>query len=269
MDAALRSLIDWYERAGVDVPALAPAKPARKKRPVTQTSNPRQGTRQASSKTRPQTTSRASAAPEPTVDTAALIEAATQTARKAQDLDALRNAMQSFDAGRLSDNARGAVFARGNPAAKLMIIGEAPSSEDDIKGQPFMGREGELLARMLGAIELSEDDYYLTLTVNWFIPQNRTAKPAEIDICRPFLRRHIELAAPSHILMLGSTPMSALTQTASIMKHHGEWQSVKIGETDIAALPIYHPSLLLKQADLKKDAWRDLLSLRTALDSTA
>ena len=267
MDAALRSLIDWYDRAGVDVPALAPVKPARKKRPNMRPNVQSQTPRKAAPKAPIKPQSSAPSAPAPETGIADLIAAATQAARKAQDLDALQKAVQNFDAGRLSDKARGAVFARGNSSAKLMVIGEAPSGEDDMKGLPFMGREGELLSKMLGAIGLSEDDYYLTLAVNWRTAQNLPPKPDEIDICRPFLRRHIELAAPKHILMLGSTPMHALTDAASIMKHHGEWLTVKVGEQDIPALPIYNPSLLLKQAELKKDAWRDLLTLRAALNA--
>jgi len=263
MEAALRSLIDWYTRAGVDIPPIAPAKVAPKR------------TVKAVPQTRPNTPPVSRAAPiktaGPQIDISALIESASQAARKAHDLSELRAAMDSFDAGRLSDNARGPVFARGNPNASLMVVGEAPSPEDDIKSSPLSGRSGALLSQMLGAIGLGEDDYYLTLSVNWRLPQNRTPKPAEIDICRPFLRRHIELAAPSHILMLGSTPMQALTEAGSIMKLHGQWQaakwqSAKSEQIDIPALPIYHPELLLKQADLKKDAWRDLLTLRAAFD---
>jgi len=266
MDAALRSLIDWYARAGVDVPALTPARPTRKKRAAATTQTTRQVEPTPSSKTTDTTQSN--------LDISALIETATQNARKAQSLDDLRAGIESFNAGRLSDNARGAVFARGNPVAKLMVIGEAPSAEDDVKGAPFSGREGSLLGRMLGAIGLSEDDYYLTLTVNWRLPQSRMVKPDEIDICRPFLRRHIELVAPAHILMLGSTPLTALTDTPRIMREHGQWKRIKSGKPDnkgqeIPALPIYPPSTLLTQADLKKDAWRDLLTLRAALEGAA
>ncbi len=261
METALRSLIDWYERVGVDVPPLGPMRP---KRPATH----RTSKHAVTSKPQQSTPNRQTTQLGRNTDNNNAVQAARDAAQTAKTLDALNMAIRNFDAGRLSDNARQAVFARGNPAAKFMVIGEAPSAEDDAKGTPFMGREGELLSRMLGAIGLSEDDYYLTLAINWRLPQNLTPKPAEIDICRPFLTRHIELAAPSHILMLGSTPLSALTQMTGIMKHHGQWQTVKIGDKEIAALPIYHPAFLLNQADLKKDAWRDLLTLRAALDST-
>ena len=278
MEAALRSLIDWYERAGVGVPPLTPMKVGKTTRAATSRKN-------AGSPASSQNVNAPNAAQSPNENSgensgakpddaalinaalinAALINAAKQAAQSAKTLDELYAAIKAFDAGRLSDNARGAVIARGNAAANLMVIGEAPSQEDDMKAQPFMGREGALLGRMLGAIGLAEDAFYLTLSVNWRLPQGRAPKPNEIDICRPFLLRHIELAAPSHILMLGSTPMSALCNMTGIMKHHGQWQNLKIDNEDIPALPIYHPSLLLTQPDLKKDAWRDLLTLRAAL----
>ena len=270
MDAALRSLIDWYARAGVDVPQLAPTrlsakKPVKKSAKQLRTMQPNmQADRQV------RAPSSLAAKPDLQSDIDALIKAAAIAASKARDLVELRSALGSFYAGRLSDNARGAVFARGNPEAALMVIGPAPSAEDDLKSAPLMGREGTLLSKMLGAIGLGEADYYLTLCVNWRLAQNRAPKPEEIDICRPFLRRHIELANPSHILMLGSEAMGAIAKTSgplngSIMKHHGQWQSVKSGDKSIPALPIYHPALLLQQADLKKDAWQDLLTLRAAL----
>lgn len=276
MEAALRSLMDWYARAGVDVPQITPsktsAKYAHKTRPAARPNIQNRPALDGWQNTR-ETPSSAPVKPSPKIEIDALIKAAANAARKANDLAQLRGAIDNFDAGRLSDNARGAVFARGNPAAALMIIGDAPSPEDDLKSAPLMGREGTLLSNMLGAIGLGEDDYYLTLCVNWRLPQNRMPKPAEIDICRPFLRRHIELAAPSHVLMLGSSAMSALIETdevqnGSIMKHHGQWQSVKSGDKTIPALPIYHPAFLLKQADLKKDAWQDLLTLKMALHAT-
>ncbi|MEP1229348.1 MAG: uracil-DNA glycosylase [Litorimonas sp.] len=271
MESALRSLIDWYERAGVDVPPLPAIKPAPRAIRAGNSASMETKRQSLNPPTSRSDLSRGTSDTQTHKDTAQgvsnLIEAATQAAKTAKTLEGLQVAVKKFDAGRLSDNARGAVFSRGNLAAKLMVIGEAPSHDDDIKAEPFMGREGALLSRMLGAIGFTDDDVYLTLSVNWRLPQGRTPKAAEIDVCRPFLRRHIELAKPSHILMLGSTPMSALTDITSIMKHHGQWKNIKIGEKDIPALPMYHPSLLLTQSDLKKDAWRDLLSLRAALAS--
>ena len=103
--------------------------------------------------------------------------------------------------------------------------------------------------------------------MNWRPPQSRNPKAEEIELCKPFLNRHIELATPKFILIVGGVSLNALTGMTSIVKNRGQWQSLNIGGRDIPALPIYHPTLLLKQPALKKDAWRDLLDLRQKLSS--
>lgn len=239
MDAALRSLLDWYAEMGVDVPKVPDARPVRTKRPAP--------------KAAPIETSNAEV-PAPKTDLS-----------KVKTLDALREAMNAFDAGALSDGARQAVFSRGNPEADLMVIGEAPGRDEDIQGKPFVGRSGQLLDRMLGAIALGGEDFYVTNVVNWRPPQNRNPKPDEIELCRPFLEKHIELARPKILLLVGGISMTALTGLTGIMKNHGQWQDVTIAGTTYPALPLYHPAFLLRRPELKKDAWRDLLSLREKL----
>jgi len=117
----------------------------------------------------------------------------------------------------------------------------------------------------MAAIELTEDQFYITNVVNWRPPQNRNPKPEEIELCRPFLNRHIELAAPKYILIVGGVSLTALTGLTGIMKNRGQWQTLTIAGRDIPALPIYHPAFLLRQPALKKEAWRDLLELRSHL----
>ena len=238
MDAALRSLLDWYAEMGVDVPKVPAARPVRAKRPAVKTAK-------NSVQTRPKTS---------TIDLS-----------KVRSLEALREAINAFDAGPLSDGARQAVFSRGNPDAKLMVIGEAPGRDEDMQGKPFVGQAGQLLDRMLGAIALGEDDSYITNVMNWRPPQNRNPKPEEIELCRPFIEKHIELVQPEVLLLVGGISMTTLTGLTGIMKNHGQWQTVSVAGKSYPALPLYHPAFLLRRPELKKDAWRDLLALREKL----
>lgn len=239
MDAALRSLLDWYAEMGVDVPKVPAARPIRAKRAA------------------PKSAAQAVAA---TAKNPALADLS-----KIKTLEALHEAMNNFEAGGLTDSARQAVFARGNPAAPLMVIGEAPGRDEDIQGKPFVGPAGQLLDRMLGAIGLGEDDAYITNVVNWRIPQNRNPKARDINICRPFFEKHISLVQPKVLLLVGGISMTALTGLTGIMKTHGQWQDVTIADKTYPALPLYHPAFLLRRPELKKDAWRDLLTLRETL----
>ena len=247
MDAALRSLLDWYASMGVDVPKVPPVRVSRPKR-----------------RALPDTRTTSSTPSKPAINTALPTRVAPALA-KIRTLDTLKEAMISYDAGALSDTARQPVFARGNPEAKLMVIGEAPGREEDIQGKPFIGPAGQLLDRMLGAIALGEDDFYATNVINWRLPKNRNPTPDDLSICRPFLEKHIELAQPKALLLVGGISMTALTGMTGIMKNHGQWQDVTIAGITYPTMSLYHPAFLLRRPELKKDAWRDLLSLREKL----
>ncbi len=250
MDKALKSVLDWWEAAGVDVPDVTLTAPKRKAKPR---AAPAQNPKNSAPVSRP-------AAAKPVIDAAPI-------AAKAKTLSDLKSAMDSFDAGVLSGAARQCVFARGNPEADLMVIGEAPGRDEDIAGKPFVGRAGQLLDKMLASIGLTEEEFYITNIVTWRPPKDRNPSPEEIEMCRPFLNRHIELMKPKVLLILGGVSLSALTGTTGIMKNRGQWQTINIGTGDIPALPIYHPAFLLRQPALKKDAWRDLLALRERLQA--
>jgi len=256
MDKALKSVLEWWDAAGVDVPSIPPHSA-----PGNIPKSARQQTKPA---VKPNTLAPSRSGQNPPKDTR---PDAAPIAKAAKTLAELKSAMEKFEAGPLSDRARQCVFARGNPEADLMIIGEAPGRDEDIAGKPFVGRAGQLLNKMMAAIELTEEQFYITNVVNWRPPQNRNPKPDEIELCRPFLDRHIELAAPKYILIVGGVSLTALTGLTGIMKNRGQWQTLSVAGRDIPALPIYHPAFLLRQPALKKEAWRDLLELRKYLKS--
>lgn len=249
METSLRSLLDWYERVGVETPDLPLSRSVRRIRPkpAAQTAPP--------------------PAPKPAAFTAA---DPAPIAAACKSLAELKAALDTFDAGPLSDGARQAVLSRGNPDADLMVIGEAPGRDEDMAGQPFVGRSGQLLDRMLGAIGLTSgdgetDDVYIGNVCFWRPPNNRKPDPAELELCRPFVNRHIQLAQPKLILLTGGTAMQVMTGVTGIMKNRGQWQTINVGSGDIPVLPIYHPAFLLRQPALKAEAWQDLLTLREKL----
>ena len=248
MDKALKSVLEWWDAAGVDVPDVTLAAPKRK-------AARRQAPAEKPVRPEPQ-----SMAPK----SKAIIDAAP-IAAKAKTLAELKSAMDKFDAGTLSDSARQCVFARGNPEANVMLIGEAPGRHEDIAGKPFIGPAGQLLDKMLASIGLTEETAYLTNVVNWRLPKDRNPSEEDIALCRPFLHRHIELASPKVIMLVGGVSLTAMTGASGIMKMRGQWQTVTVAGKEIPALPIYHPAFLLRQPTLKKDAWRDLLALRERL----
>ena len=204
------------------------------------------------------------------VDISAAVAQAQALAAAAPDLDALVAAIAGFEGCplRFEGAASQAVVYRGDPKARLMVIGEGPGADEDAQGQPFVGRAGKLLDRMLGAAGLT-DRVLITNTVFWRPPGNRTPSPAEQAICAPFLERIIALVQPQMLLMVGAaSAKSLLKQEDGILKLRGrwfEWRSAD-GSLELPALPTLHPAFLLRQPGAKKNAWRDLLTLTERLD---
>ncbi len=255
-ERALISVLSWWDTVGVETPPLSPArvKPAKVAHRA-----PSRAPSKLPSKAAPKTTS---PKPEPDVATnGALIDAATAMAKKCKTLSALKTAVEGFDAGGLSDSARRAVFARGNPDADIMIIGEAPGPKEDAAGKPFIGRAGQLLDTVLAQIGLNEDTLYITNLVNWRPANNRKPTEAEIALCMPIITRHIALVKPRILVLVGSAAMTAFTGQKGITKCRGEWHTVDVDGVKTPALITYHPAYLLRQPHLKKDVWRDMLAL--------
>jgi uracil-DNA glycosylase len=198
----------------------------------------------------------------------AATHAARSLARNATTLDELRDSLADFDGCALKLTAKSLVFADGNPAARVMLVGEAPGREEDLQGLPFVGRSGQLLDRMLAAIGLSRNDVYIANVVPWRPPGNRTPTPQETALCRPFIERQIELVNPDFLVCLGgAAAKELLATTEGILRLRGQWRVYDTGKRQIQAMATLHPAYLLRQPLQKRLVWRDLLALRAALDS--
>jgi DNA polymerase len=262
-NAALESLLAFWADAGVDAMLLdepvdriaagriAPPQPA--VRPVAAPP-----------------TAKATATSTPRPDVSDAVAQARAAAAAATDLESLAAAIAAFQGCplRFEGAARQSVFSRGDPAAPLMVIGEGPGAEEDAQGQPFVGRAGKLLDRMLAAAGLA-NRVFVTNTVFWRPPGNRTPTPAEQLICAPFVERAIALVKPRMLLLAGGAPAKSILKTnEGILSLRGrwfEWRSAD-GTMELPAMPTLHPAFLLRQPAAKKRAWMDLLTVTERLD---
>ena len=189
-------------------------------------------------------------------------------AAAAGSLAELKAALESFEGCALKRTASNTVFADGTPAGRVMFIGEAPGRDEDRIGKPFVGRAGQLLDKMLASIGLDRNvNAYITNVINWRPPDNRDPSPEEAAMCLPFLRRHIELANPGVIILLGAVAARhVMGLTEGIMKSRGRWMEYRVGEQMVPIMPTLHPAYLLRQPAHKKLAWRDLQALAARMD---
>ena len=157
------------------------------------------------------------------------------------------------------------VFGVGNPDADLMFVGEAPGADEDIQGIPFVGRAGQLLTKMIEAINLTRDQVYIANVIKCRPPGNRNPEPDEIEQCEPFLFRQIEAIEPKVIVALGSFAAKTLLKTQdSISRLRGrvyEFRGAKL-------IPTFHPSYLLRSPQFKREAWEDLKKARALLTAS-
>jgi uracil-DNA glycosylase family 4 len=249
---AAAALLAWYEAVGVDE-AIGEAPVDRFAAPETRAEMPAKSN--AAPAKSPATRVKSSATP-------ASIEAAASLA----ELEAL---VAQFEGCALKRTAKSLCFARGSEEARIMLIGEAPGRDEDLQGKPFVGRAGQLLDRMLAAIGLGESHVYITNTIYWRPPGNRTPTPQEVEACAPFLARQIELLAPDMLVLLGGAAAKhILGVTEGIMRLRGKWLIYHCAGRDIPTLATLHPAYLLRRPEEKRYAWRDLLLLKTRLEDT-
>ncbi|MDX3973042.1 uracil-DNA glycosylase [Shinella sp.] len=184
----------------------------------------------------------------------------------ARSLDELRTAMEAFNGCNLKTSARCLVFAEGKAKPAVMVIGAMPNAEDDRDGQPFSGRQGAMLDRMLAGIGLARADLLITNVVPWRPPGNRPPSQREADICRPFIERQIALAEPNHLLVLGNFAARFLFRSNdTIHQLRGEWREITISGRNVPAFATLHPQDLATAPISKRLAWQDLLAFRAGL----
>lgn len=208
------------------------------------------------------------AAPPPVIDapTDPVAEARAMAAA-APDLDALAQVVADYPHCELKRGARNTVFCDGRAGARVMIVGEAPGRDEDMQGRPFVGRAGQMLDRMLAAIGLARDNpdmeraVYITNVMPWRPPQNRDPTKDEVAMMRPFLERHIELAAPDLLIVLGNTSAQAVLGKTGITRLRGQWHE----GFGLPVRPMLHPAYLLRNPAAKREAWADLLDIQAKL----
>ncbi|GGE22693.1 DNA polymerase [Gemmobacter megaterium] len=206
-------------------------------------------------------------APPPEPARADPVAEARQMAAQAMSLEQLADLQASYAYCDLKKGARNFVFCDGRPGARVMLVGEAPGADEDRQGKPFVGRAGQLLDRMLGAIGLDRHAQdmsravYITNVLPWRPPGNRDPEPAELAMMLPFVRRHIELAAPEVLVLIGNHSCQALLGQRGITKLRGRWTET-LGRP---VLPMLHPAYLLRNPYAKRDSWADLLMLQARL----
>ena len=147
------------------------------------------------------------------------------------------------------------VFGVGNPQAELMFIGEAPGHNEDVEGEPFVGRAGELLTKIIGAMGFARSEVYITNIIKCRPPENRTPLPDEVQSCLPYVLSQIELIQPKVIVALGATALRALLDIQiGITKMRGNWYTFR----NIPIMPTFHPAYLLRNPPAKKEVWEDM-----------
>jgi uracil-DNA glycosylase family 4 len=264
-----KALVEWYAEMGVeeatsDTPqnyfALSAPKSAPAPTPLPPARPSPMPSRNAASPISSQTS-----APMSSAAVQKAIDEARALADKADTLDALEEAIQSFNGCALKKTAKKTVIKDGIRTAPVMIIGEAPGQQEDEQGIPFCGPSGKLLDEMAKWIHLTRDkNIYISNTVFWRPPANRQPTPEEIEICRPLVEKHIALKKPKLIVLAGSVAVNAILQSpVSIGKLRGSFhqytnkylaQPIPVGVT-------YHPSYLLRQPTQKRLAWQDWLGI--------
>ncbi len=180
-----------------------------------------------------------------------------------QTLKALYDSICNCKECPLGNSRNNFVFGAGNENADIMVIGEGPGAEEDAQGLPFVGRSGQLLTKILEAINLSRSEVFIANIVKCRPPNNRRPEPNEVEKCEPYLKKQIDLIKPKFILALGLTAVDTLFKTKHRM---GDIRGKLMNYYGITTLATYHPAALLRNPNFKKDTWEDVQYLRKLYD---
>ena len=182
-------------------------------------------------------------------------------------LNDLKTRIENINNCELKNNAKQIVFSDGSFESSVMIVGEGPGQKEDELGKPFVGDAGQLLNKMLKAININRENVYITNVVNYRPPNNRKPESSEINRYSEFLREHISIIDPKVLILMGSTAMEALFGSKiKISKERGIWKEVIINNKTYLVMITFHPAYLLRQADQKKYSWADLKVIRKKID---
>ncbi|AHX04112.1 uracil-DNA glycosylase, 4 family protein [Ehrlichia chaffeensis str. Heartland] len=195
---------------------------------------------------------------------------AQSLAEQCNTIEQLKSAVESFDGCDIKNLATNTVFADGNPKARVMLIGEAPGANEDLKGIPFCGASGMLLDKMLQAIGFDRTTVYISNAVFWRPPGNRRPTDFEIAVCKPFVEKHIALIVPQMLVLVGSTACYAMLDSKNpISRLRGRFHSYsnQFLQHSITTGIIFHPSYLLRQPMQKRLAWEDLKQIKRYFDT--
>ena len=182
-------------------------------------------------------------------------------------LEILKNNIEAIQNCNLKKNASKIVFADGNIQSPKMIIGEGPGQKEDELGKPFVGDAGNLLNKMLKAINIEREKIYVTNVVNYRPPNNRKPESSEINRYSEYLKEHISIINPKILILMGSTAMEALLgSNKRISKERGQWKEVIIKQKNYKTMVTFHPAYLLRKPDQKKFSWEDIKIIRKEID---
>jgi len=180
----------------------------------------------------------------------------------------LKSKIENIENCDLKKNASKIVFADGNIVSPIMIVGEGPGQKEDELGKPFVGDAGNLLNKMLKAINIERNKIYITNVVNYRPPNNRKPEPNEINRYSEFLKEHISIINPKILILMGSTAMEAiLGSNKKISQERGQWKEVIIKQKNYQTIVTFHPAYLLRKPDQKKFSWADLKIIRKEIDN--